>query len=235
MIKTYVALDLETTGLNPATDRIIEIGAVKVVEGEVVSTLSTLIDPQVPISFRVSELTGIDASMIAGQPVIDDLITDILEFTEDLPILGHNIIFDYSFLKKAAVNNRLTFEKDGIDTLKMARRILPELEHRGLEYLCGYFGIRPEKSHRAMDDAISAMKIYEKLFEIAPQDTGFTELVGLNYTVKHDTPITPAQISYLSKLTAYHKVPLEAKIESLTKSQASRMIDGIISSYGKLT
>jgi len=234
MINSYVALDLETTGLNPSTDRIIEIGAAKVINGIVVSTYSTLVNPQIPISFRVNQLTGIDSQMLENQPLIQDVIADFVKYTEDMPILGHNVIFDFSFLKKAAVNNKLTFEKEGIDTLKMARRMLPHLEHKGLEFLCSYFSVNPENSHRAMDDAISAMRIYEKLYELNRKDKGFLETIKLNYSAKRDTSITPAQTSYLTKLVIHHSIVMQAEINSMTKSQASRMIDNIISEYGKI-
>ena len=234
MINSYVALDLETTGLNPSTDRIIEIGAVKVVDGIIVSTYSTLVNPQIPINFKINKLTGIDSQMLENQPLIGDIIDDFVKYTQDLPILGHNVIFDFSFLKKAAVNNKLTFEKEGIDTLKMARRMLPHVEHKGLEYLCNYFNINPENSHRAMDDAISAMKIYEKLYELNRKDKGFLETVKLNYSAKRDTSITPAQTSYLTRLVIHHSIIMQSEINGLTKSQASRMIDNIISEYGKI-
>ena len=234
MLNSYVALDLETTGLNPSTDRIIEIGAVKVVDGIIVSTYSTLVNPQIPINFKINKLTGIDSQMLENQPLIGDIIEDFVKYTEEMPILGHNIIFDFSFLKKAAVNNKLTFEKNGIDTLKMARRMLPHLEHKGLEYLCGYFSINPENSHRAMDDAVSAMRIYEKLYELNRKDKGFLETIKLNFSTKRDTSITPAQTSYLTKLVIHHSIAMQAEMKSLTKSQASRMIDNIISEYGKI-
>lgn len=232
MINSYVALDLEMTGLNPATDKIIEIGAVKVIDGEITESYSKLINPQIPIGERVEALTGIHDSMVKGQPLIEHVIGELITFTEDFPLLGHNIIFDYSFLKKAAVNNRLKFEKFGIDTLKIARRVLPELEHKKLENLCGYFKIEVDKSHRALDDAISAMKVYEELYKVCPQDKGFIESVKLNYSVKRDTPITPKQVTYLTALLSQHKIEMEAEIKSLTKSQASRMIDKILSTYG---
>lgn len=234
MINSYVALDLETTGLNPSTDRIIEIGAAKVIDGVIVSTFTTLVNPQVPVSSKVNKLTGINSQMLENQPLIGDVIADVIEYTEDIPILGHNVIFDFSFLKKAAVNNKLNFERDGIDTLKMARRILPNLEHKGLEYLCNYFSIYPENNHRALDDALSALKLYEKLYELNPEDKGFFEAVKLNYSVKRDSSITPAQTCYLTKLVLHYNIIMQSEIKSLTKSQASRMIDTIISEYGKI-
>lgn len=233
MINSYIALDTETTGVNPSADRIIEIGMARVVDGRIEDRFETFIDPQIRIPGRITEITGITDDDVKGSPVMADLIGEIIDFTQDLPLLGHNIIFDYSFIKKAAVNNSLTFEKDGIDTLKMARRLLPELPHKNLEFLCAQLGIDPGHSHRAYDDAISAMQLYNRLYELGRDDAGFEEPVKLVYSVKRDTPITPAQKRYLAALVSKHNITLEQPVEAFTKSSASRMIDNIISQYGK--
>ena len=234
MINSYVALDLETTGIDPSRDKIIEIGMARVIDGKITDTYSQLFDPHVRLNDRIVNLTGISNEMLNGMPDINENINEIMDFIGELPLLGHNIIFDYSFLKKAAVNNSMTFEKNGIDTLKIARRLLNNLEHKNLEYLCRYFEIDPGDSHRALSDALSARKLYERLYSINPDDTGFKETVQLNYSVKNDTPITAAQKRYLGSLTAYYNVKLEKEIDVLTKSEASRIIDGIISEYGKM-
>ena len=233
MINSFVALDIETTGLNPAEDKIIELGMAKVQDGSIVDSYSTLINPNIILDQRIIELTGITQEMLAGKPVIADIIQEVIDFIGDLPLLGHNIIFDYSFIKKAAVNNKLKFDKSGIDTLKIARRLVPEAENRRLSYLCEYFSIDAGNSHRAYDDAISAMQLYYRMYGINPNDTGFTELTELNYSVKKDTPITPAQKKYLTALVTLHNVELKEDIETLTKSRASKLIDGIISEYGR--
>ena len=195
--------------------------------------MSTLVNPQVPLSDKVMDLTKITPQMLQGKPLIEDVIEQLVTFTQGLPLLGHNIIFDYSFIKKAAVNHKLKFERDGIDTLKIARRVLPDLEHKRLEDLCTYFAIDPGNNHRALDDALSAMQVYQKLYEVDPQDKGFSETIKLHYNVKRDTPITPKQVTFLSELLEKHQIVLEADIKSLTKSQASRMIDKIRATYGK--
>ena len=233
MIDSYIALDLETTGLNPASDRIIELGMARIEHGEVKDTYSTLINPGITVSDRVVELTGIHNEELTDKPRIDDVLCDIMEFIGDYPILGHNIIFDYSFLKKSAVNNKLEFNVRGIDTLKMARRILPELEHKRLDYLCEHLDIDPGNSHRALDDALSASAIYWKMYEIKADDSGFETASELVYNVKRDTLITPARKNYLAALVAKHGVVLDIPIEEMTKSMASRNIDKIISEYGK--
>ena len=112
MINTFVALDIETTGLNPAEDKIIEIGMAKISDGE-------LVNPGIRISERITMISGITDDMVEGKPAITEIISDIVDFTKDMPILGHNVIFDYSFIKKAAVNSGLDFKKSGIDTLKL--------------------------------------------------------------------------------------------------------------------
>ncbi len=234
MINNYVALDIETTGLNPANDKIIEIGMAKVENGVVTDKYQQLINPERPIDDRITQLTGINDNMVENAPIISDIIEDIIAFIGELPILGHNVIFDYSFLKKSAVNNKLSFEKDGIDTLKIARRLLPEVEHKNLECLCEHFHIDAGNSHRAYDDAISAKCLYEELYKIKPDDDSFEKAQALNYTVKRDVPITIAQKNYLSSLVSYYKLELKEPIDKLTKSRASKLIDNIISEYGKM-
>lgn len=234
MIDTYVALDIETTGINPASDRIIEIGMVKVRHGEETERYSTLINPHMSIPERIHELTHIADEDVEGKPCIEEVIGEIAAFTADYPLLGHNIIFDYSFLKKAAVHNGFVIPNQGIDTLKIARRVLPELEHKSLEFLCSYFNICQGHAHRALDDAISAARIYEKMYMIQPEDSGFEFTTELIYNVKKDSPITPAQKKYLSALTAKHHITPVVSIDAMTKSEASRMIDHILSQYGRI-
>ena len=103
----YKRQDLETTGLNPKTERILEIGAVLVENGEVKDRFSALIDPKRQISQRIVELTGITDEMVAGKPDIQEALPEFLKFCKDYPLLGHHIIFDYSFLKRAAVNQEM--------------------------------------------------------------------------------------------------------------------------------
>ena len=124
-MREYVSLDLETTGLEPKRDRIIEIGAAKIRDGQVQETYSLLVDPRVKIPERITDLTGISDQMVEGQPFVEEAVTGLLEFCEELPLLGHNLMFDYSFVKHSAVNMGLPFEKQGMDTLKIARVLPP--------------------------------------------------------------------------------------------------------------
>ena len=116
MLNSYVALDIETTGLNPAKDSIIEVGAIRIENGTSTDMFSTLVNPGYHIPDRITDITGIDDDMVKDAPAIDSLIERIVGITEGLPLLGHNIIFDYSFIKKAAADHSITYERMGIDT-----------------------------------------------------------------------------------------------------------------------
>jgi len=110
-VRDYLCVDLETTGLNPKTDKIIEIGAVKVKKGEIIDTFATFVRPGKALPERIRELTGIAGTDLEGAPLIGEVLPQFLEFAEELPLLGHSILFDYSFLKRAAVNAGRAFEK----------------------------------------------------------------------------------------------------------------------------
>lgn len=235
MIDTYIALDLETTGLSPSADRILEIGAVKVLGGQIAETYETLVNPGRKIDKRIEELTGITDEMAAGGMDTQKAVTGLVEFCENLPILGHNILFDYGFIKQNAINFNLAFEKEGIDTLRIARTLFPEMEHRSLQALCSYYGICPREAHRAASDALSAMELYERMWAQFPDSP--KELFApkaLIYKARKQGPITPAQKGYLNDLIKYHKITLDKSVESLTKNEASRIIDRIILEHGRI-
>lgn len=235
MLNSYIALDLETTGLNPKYARILEVGAVKIKEGKVVDTYSKIVNAKTFLSDQIVNLTGITQRMMEQGEDIEKVIVELLDFCEDEVLLGHNILFDFSFVKKAAVNHKLTFEKKAIDTLKLARRFLPQLEKRSLEYLCEYYDIEQEEKHRAYFDAIAASKLYQIFLQefYDGNEEAFLPF-QLNYQVKRESRITPRQKIYLNDLVKYHKIALNVQIDSLTKNEASRMIDGIILQYGRI-
>ena len=162
-MREYVSLDLETTGLEPKKDRIIEIGAAKIRDGEVQETYSLLVDPRIKIPERITDLTGINDQMVEGQPFVEEAVKGLLEFCEELPLLGHNLMFDYSFVKHSAVNMGMPFEKQGMDTLKIARVLLPDLESRSLQSLRQYYQIPQQEAHRALEDALTTFRLYERL------------------------------------------------------------------------
>ncbi|MBQ2802958.1 MAG: 3'-5' exonuclease [Lachnospiraceae bacterium] len=230
MTDSYISIDLETTGLEPKHDKIIEIGALQVEKGQITDSFSTFVNPGRKLEERITELTGIRDEDLADAPYIQDVLPKLLAFVGDLPLLGHSILFDFSFLKKAAVNQKLSFERGAVDTLKIARKYLPELESRSLDYLCKYYEI-PHKAHRALEDARATHLLYGKLVEQfggkEPAEGGLFVPVQLNYQVKRDTPATKAQKEQLYRLLEQKKINLPVEIEQLTRSEASRLVDKI--------
>lgn len=228
MTDSYISIDLETTGLNPRLDKIIEIGAVRVVGGIPQDTFSTFINPGRKLEERITDLTGIRQEQLEGAPVIEEVLPGLLAFLGELPLVGHRILFDFSFLKKAAVNHNLDFEKNGIDTLKIAQKFLTGLEHRTLEYLCRYYGI-PHHAHRALHDAQATSQLYQMLVRQFYEDEDNIFLPGkLVFKVKKDTPATKPQKERLYRLIEQHKLILDADVEKLTRSEASRITDKIL-------
>lgn len=235
MIYDYTALDIETTGLNPARDRILEIGAARIENGKITGTYETLICTGMPVPARIQELTGITDEMQKEGKKIEQAIREFTEFCGELPVLGHNVQFDFGFLKQAAVNQGLDFEKEALDTLKIARKVLPDLPSRTLSAMCAHYKVDPGKSHRALDDALASHEILWKLWE----EFGETlpeafSLRRLTYSAKKQSGITNSQKGYLNDLLKYHKIETDICIDNMTKSEASRMIDQIILQHGRI-
>lgn len=228
----FTVLDLETTGLNPKTDKIIEIGAVRVRDGLIAETFESFVNPGRKLEERIAALTGICDEELEVAPPIEEVLPLLFAFIGEDILVGHRILFDYSFVKKAAVNQKLIFEKKGIDTLRIARKHLPQLESRRLPFLCEYFGI-PLNAHRAVSDARGTAALYLKLAEAFVDEEVFRPL-PLIYQVKKESPITQRQKEQLYKLIGKHKLVVDYDIDKLTRNEASRQVDKIILKYGRL-
>ena len=236
MIEEYVVLDLEMTGLSAKTDQIIEIGAVKIKNNQVIATMECLVNPRCKIPTRVSELTGITDEMVQAAKDRDEAVTDLLDFLEGYFWVGQNINFDYSFLKQWAVNHKRPLEVKACDTLKLARVLLPAEQSKKLEDLCVYFGIERTREHRALDDAMETWQIFEKLKNLAlERENGDTYLqpIFLTYKAKKQSPATPRQIERLREYRQRRQIEDEINWETLTKSEASHIMDCYISVYGR--
>lgn len=228
MVRDYVVVDLEMTGLKAKIDRILEIGAVKVEEGHVSGTFHMLVNPRRELSKKIIELTGITNEMAQAGCDVKEAVEGFLAFAGELPLVGHNLLFDYSFLKQYAANHELTLEKNGLDTLKLARKFLPEAEKKSLDYLCEYFKIQREQNHRALDDAKATAALFQTLQDMFGQSGPEAFCPSpLKYKAKKQSPITSRQKNDLQELAACHKIDLKVEIDSLTKNEASRMIDKI--------
>ena len=158
-MKEYVSVDVETTGLAPKQDKIIEIGAVRVRDGQIVGSFTCFVNPGRILPAHITELTGILQEQVDEAETMESVLPAFLEFAGDLPLVGHRILFDYGFLKRAAVNMRLDFERSGVDTLKLSAEDYP---------LCANiskFRFRPIGRWRMRGQRIFYMKNYWSFME----------------------------------------------------------------------
>ncbi len=233
-IMDYICLDLETTGLSPKTDRIIEIGAVRVRQGKVEDTFHRLINPRMKLEERITDLTGIGQKDLEGQPVLEAVLPELEEFLGEDVLVGHRISFDYSFLKRAFVNQKKGFEKQGIDTLRLARAFVTDCESKKLESLCSFFSLK-HQAHRALGDALATAELYQLLMEKYYTEDGQELFLPkpLIYKVKKEGPITKAQQERLARLLEKHEIEAPVDILSMTKNEASRYLDQLYAEYGR--
>ena len=162
-----VFIDLETTGLNYTTDKIIELSAVKYESGKVIDSFTKLINPNKLLSPFIQDLTGIKNSDVSDKKSFLDISSDFISFIEDLPIIGHNVQFDLIFLDKAFDNNYDIYSHSYIcDTYYLSKIFLYSSNSFKLESLCCDFDIKIGNSHRAEDDAKSAGDLFLVLLEI---------------------------------------------------------------------
>ena len=165
MNQTYVSLDLETTGLNPDSDRIIEVGMVKFCGEEVIDTFHTLVNPYCPLPYRIRLLTGITPEEVKAAPPFPAVAPEIISFVGDYPIVGQNIKFDLDFLSSQGVE----FLNPIYDTLKIAHILLPSLPDHRLPTLAEQLVIPYPVQHRALADAITAKEVFLALLDKASQ------------------------------------------------------------------
>lgn len=235
MITSYVCVDVETTGLSAKEEKLIEIGAIKVINGEVVDRFHSFLQPGKPIGAHIEALTGITDQMLEGAPLAKEVMPKFYEFCGELPLLGHNLIFDYSFLKKGMANENLTFEKMGIDTLRISRKYLPELESRRLEFLCQHFKIK-HTAHRALGDAEATNILYQKLCAMfgekdAIEGANVFLPKALLYNVKKEQAITIAQKEQIQRYLQVLGITLDQDLDLMTRAEASRFMQKHYAQY----
>lgn len=161
----FVVFDLETTGLNPVKNETIEIGAVKIKDGEIIDEFSSLIKPKNKIPKKITEITGIDDSMVRDSKRFDQVFNDFVEFIKDAPLVAHNIDFDFSFIREALDQYINAKDVTLIDTLTLSRAVLPKLKNHKLANLVEYFDIDLTDHHRALDDSKATAELFTKLIK----------------------------------------------------------------------
>ena len=196
----YVVFDLETTGFSPETNRIIEIGAVKVQNGKIVDKFSTFVNPQVPIPFRIEQLTSINDSMVIDAPVIADILPEFMKFCEGCVMVAHNADFDMSFIKKNCQRLDIDCKPTIVDTVALARVLLPNLNRFKLDTVAKALGVSLENHHRAVDDAGCTAEIFVKFIEML-RERGMSTLDEVN-------AMGTSSVQNVQKMPTYHAIIL---------------------------
>lgn len=154
----FVAIDVETTGLSPINNELIEISAIKYNGNKKIDTFSTLVKPKMPIPYRITEITGITNDMVKNSPQIEEVMPNLVEFVGNSPIVAHNANFDYKFIQN--YSNGSFSKNKVIDTVQIGRKLYPELPNHKLGTIAKYIGITEDGFHRAEFDCECCAKIY---------------------------------------------------------------------------
>lgn len=195
----YVVFDLETTGLSPVNDSVIEFGAVKIKNREVTDRFSAFVNPQVPIPFVIEQLTGINDSMVENAETIDKVLPQFLDFCKDAVLVAHNAGFDTGFIKeKAKTVLNLKYERTVVDTVGLSRALLPQLGKFTLDHVAKVLGIPPFNHHRAVDDAEACADIFKALIAKL-ENRGLKNLDEIN-------TIEEFNVNAIKKAKTYHAI-----------------------------
>lgn len=203
----FIVFDLETTGLSPSSDEIIEIGAVKVQNGKIIDTFSEFVHPGREIPSHITELTGISDCMVQDAEEISKILPRFMKFAGNGILVAHNASFDMSFLREACRKQKIEIQNTVLDTLELSRAMFPELNKHKLNIVAKHLGVSLENHHRACDDAAAAAGILIKCFEIIETKYPVSGIKELN------TALTAT--ADVRKSKAYHAVILVKNLVGL--------------------
>lgn len=196
---TFICFDIETTGLSAKRDKITEIGAVKVVNGEIADTFSTFANPEMPIPQKITQLTGITDAMVKDAPSQSEAVSAFLEFAGDNVLVAHNAPFDTSFIRKVCEDMGKEYNYTSIDTVAISRAILSDIKNCKLDTVAKYLRLGEFNHHRATDDAEILAKIFISLCQRLTDDYGILKTSDIN------TKIAGGDFK---KLPTYHQIIL---------------------------
>ena len=196
----FVVFDIETTGFSPVNNRIIEIGAVKVSGGGISDRFSSFVNPDVPIPFEIEKLTGINDSMVMGAPFIEEVLPEFLAFCKDAVLVAHNANFDMSFIKENALRQNIRRQFTYVDTVGIARILLPHQAKHTLDAVAKTMGVSLENHHRAVDDAEATAEIFVKFISLL-KEAGADTLAKVNAMGDSSPDI-------IKRLPSYHAIIL---------------------------
>ena len=180
--ESYVVLDIETTGFSADRDEIIELSALRIVNNKVTEEFSELINPCCYVSSYISNLTGITQQMLYDAPLAPEVLGRFVEFVSDSMIMGHNVTFDIGFINRNMQKYfNSGFNNDYIDTLKLARKFLPQLKSHKLGLIAQHFNFNTDGMHRGLKDCIVTNMCYQKFLQMnKEQQLKQTNALGLS-------------------------------------------------------
>lgn len=223
----YVVIDLETTGLSPQYDKIIELGAIKVKDGEVVDTYQQLVNPGTRIDEFVVELTGITNEMVQGMPSIQQVIHEYISFIGDSLVVGHNANFDVNFLYDNVIECGLNpFSCDFVDTMRMSRRLFPEYQHHRLKDLKKRMQIDIVGQHRVVADCLTTMQCYEFMKKhMMDNNIDVQQLMPRRKAYVRASDIKSEKIDFDCSHPLYGKVCVfTGTLEKMTRKEAMQIV-----------
>lgn len=195
----FVVFDIETTGLSSLNDKIIEIGAVKIINGKIVDKFNKFVNPKIHIPENITKLTGIDDSSVKDAETIDTVIQDFMLFSSDSILVAHNAVFDSSFIKKYCYEYNIKINNPIMDTLPLCRFLFPDLRKYKLDTIAKHIGVSLENHHRAVDDAKATAEILLYCFGLL-RERNILNLNSLNREFLSNVDI--------KKLPTYHLIIL---------------------------
>lgn len=225
----YVLLDFETTGLDPQWDEIIEIGILRVRDNNIVDTYSTLVKPESPIDPFITELTGISNEMVENAPSIKSVLPDVFSFIGSDLIVGQNVNFDYNFLYDALLlADMRPISNDLFDTMRISRKLLPDLPHHRLSDLAQYFNVENTQSHRSLSDCHTTFAVYNGLFSIAKSmsNDAYEDLFKRHYSYHNTLMNIQATTDDIDKSNPFFNkvVVFTGALEKMSRAQAAQIV-----------
>ncbi len=234
----YCVLDLETTGISYLTEKITEVGIIKIKNGEIIDTFETFVNPEKPIPEKVQEITHITDDMVKDADTIDKVLPKMIEFIGDSVVVTHNTDFDVSYLKYNYEKYGYKFENTYLDTLRLAKAMFPDYKKYKLGIIADNLGITVEVAHRALDDVKTLVQVFNKMVEIAKDkkakkiddfvnkfETDFKNLPSYHIIILAKNYVG---LKNLYKLVSYSHLDYFYKKPKILKSILSKHREGLI-------
>ena len=221
----YTVVDIETTGFDPMFDEIIEVAGIKYRGRNEVGRFQSLVKPDDGIPDYITALTGISNEMVADAPSIEDVLPRFLEFIGEDLVVGHNVHFDVNFIYDYAEDFELKpFSNDLVDTLRLSRRLYPELQSHKLSALAAHFGVEPDGEHRALADCVTTQKCLSAMDAYAAQNGGISESAEDLYRKLSKTIVAETSDFDPDSLIYGRTFAFTGKLERMTRKEAMQAV-----------